>query len=188
MSAYDEAESAARWESGVGAKLSAEQMDDLEALVATKQKARTLRIVVRDTPAPQGSKRHVGHGRMVESSTKVKPWRESVRAAALADGPRSPLRGPLRCWVTFTLRKPVSAPKTKRTWPVKYPDADKLLRSTLDALGSAGVWLDDAQVIDVRGVKVYPGEGVDALDVPGAVIDVQEITEPWTPDEVGDAA
>lgn len=25
-------------------------------------------------PAPQGSKKHVGHGVMVESSKKVKPW------------------------------------------------------------------------------------------------------------------
>ena len=38
------------------------------------------------TPAPQGSKRHVGNGRMVESSAKVKPWREAVRQEALATG------------------------------------------------------------------------------------------------------
>lgn len=33
-------------------------------------------------PAPQGSKRHVGGGRMIESSAKVKPWRQDVVAAA----------------------------------------------------------------------------------------------------------
>jgi Holliday junction resolvase RusA-like endonuclease len=143
-----------------------------------------MRIVVRDTPAPQGSKRHVGRGVMVEMSKNVKPWREAVRGAAevarfegVVDlhSRVAPLEGPVRCWVTFTVRKPASAPKGRKTWPAKRPDVDKLLRSTLDALGSAGVWLDDAQVVDVRGVKVYPGEGVDALEVPGAVIDVEAI-------------
>ena len=36
------------------------------------------------TPAPQGSKRHVGRGVMVESSKKVAPWRQDVVAAAAA--------------------------------------------------------------------------------------------------------
>jgi Holliday junction resolvase RusA-like endonuclease len=39
-------------------------------------------ITVFGQPAPQGSKRHVGHGVMVESSKKVKPWRQDVVAAA----------------------------------------------------------------------------------------------------------
>lgn len=33
-------------------------------------------------PAPQGSKRHVGHGIMVESSRDLGPWRERVALAA----------------------------------------------------------------------------------------------------------
>lgn len=33
-------------------------------------------------PAAQGSKRHVGNGRMVESSKALHPWRDSVAAAA----------------------------------------------------------------------------------------------------------
>ena len=41
-----------------------------------------MRITVHGTPAPQGSKRHVGNGVMVESSAKVKPWREAVKWAA----------------------------------------------------------------------------------------------------------
>jgi hypothetical protein len=39
-------------------------------------------FTVYELPAPQGSKRHVGNGRMIESSTKVKPWRQAVIAAA----------------------------------------------------------------------------------------------------------
>lgn len=33
-------------------------------------------------PAPQGSKTHVGGGRLVESSRRVGPWRGTVRTAA----------------------------------------------------------------------------------------------------------
>lgn len=38
----------------------------------------TRRFAVFGLPAPQGSKRHVGEGRMVESSKRVKPWRRQV--------------------------------------------------------------------------------------------------------------
>lgn len=34
----------------------------------------TRRFSVLGLPAPQGSKTHVGEGRMVESSKRVKPW------------------------------------------------------------------------------------------------------------------
>ena len=40
-------------------------------------------IPVIGMPAPQGSKRHVGHGIMIENSKRVKPWRQDVREAAL---------------------------------------------------------------------------------------------------------
>ena len=43
-------------------------------------------IIVRGDPAPQGSKKFVGmaggRGLMVESSKRVKPWRQDVVAAA----------------------------------------------------------------------------------------------------------
>ena len=38
------------------------------------------KFTVHGLPAPQGSKRHVGKGVMVESSKYVKPWREAVKA------------------------------------------------------------------------------------------------------------
>ena len=40
-------------------------------------KSRMIEIKVIGLPAPQGSKRHVGHGVMIESSNNVKPWREA---------------------------------------------------------------------------------------------------------------
>jgi Holliday junction resolvase RusA-like endonuclease len=130
---------------------------------------REFSCTVYGTPAPQGSKRHVGHGRMIESSAKVKPWREAVKYAAL-EAFTGQMEGPLSIAITFTVPKPVSAPKNRQTWPAKRPDLDKLIRSTFDAIGEAGVWHDDAQVIWVCASKVYPGEGLAALRSPGAKI------------------
>lgn len=139
-------------------------------------------------PAPQGSKRHVGGGRMVESNEKtLRPWREAVKEAArqvidrAVDESFSPLRGPLRIEVIFTLRKPTSAPKRRRTWPDRKPDADKLLRGVFDALVDAGVVVDDAQFVDARAVKTFPGEGdresERGLASPGCVVRIWKVIE-----------
>lgn len=121
------------------------------------------------TPGPQGSKKHVGRGIMIESSAKVKPWREAVVYAAREEG--KCVHGPVRVEMVFTLPKPKSAPKTRQTWPDKKPDISKLVRSTEDALTDAGAWDDDARVVEYgRVAKVFPGEDPDSLDVPGAVI------------------
>jgi len=141
-------------------------------------------ITVHGTPAPQGSKRHVGRGVMIETSKLVKPWREAVKHAALLQvttevvfrGQHRTIEGPVIVEVTFTLHKPASAPKRRTTWPQRKPDVDKLLRSTLDALSDAGVWVDDAQVVEVTARKVFPLEGVDALPHPGALIRIWEVT------------
>jgi Holliday junction resolvase RusA-like endonuclease len=131
----------------------------------------SLAICVFGAPAPQGSKRHLGKGVMVESSKKVKPWREAVKHAAVEVRGRMPaMTGPVHVTVCFTVAKPASAPKTRVTYPSKRPDLDKLLRSTFDALGDAGCWLDDGQVISVTAHKAYPNEAANALDTPGARI------------------
>ena len=41
-------------------------------------RAREFSLFVPGIPAPQGSKRHVGHGVMVESSARVKSWRVDI--------------------------------------------------------------------------------------------------------------
>ena len=130
-----------------------------------------IRIIVRGSPAPQGSKRHVGKGVMIESSKAVKPWRMCVWAAAVALKVR-PLQGPLAMSIVFTLPKPKRAPKSQ-LWPHTRPDLSKLVRSTEDALTDAGIYADDAQIVrflDVR--KVYPGTCPMALDTPGAWIEI----------------
>jgi Holliday junction resolvase RusA-like endonuclease len=133
-------------------------------------------------PAPQGSKRHVGNGRMVESSQYVKPWRDAVKAAALeVRGTEPPLSEPLWVAMFFTFARPKHHYRTGRNAhllrdnapvaPATKPDLSKLLRSTEDALTDARVWADDALVVCyLRTSKVWATEGLDSLDAPGAVI------------------
>lgn len=149
-----------------------------------------MRIEVRGTPAPQGSKRFIRHaasgrGIVIESSQKVKPWREAVVSAAVEarDG-ALPLDGPLVVSMVFTLVRPRSHYRTGKNshllrdsapaFPCSTPDLSKLARSTEDALTTARVWNDDAQVSEyARLAKVYASEDPDALDSPGAVIIVR---------------
>lgn len=146
-----------------------------------------LQIVVHGTPAPQGSKRHLGNGIMVESSKKVNPWRQDVRAAALdaieAGGETFPTGGVVLD-VTFRLARPKGHYRTGRhasslrpsapSFPSVKPDVSKLMRSTEDALTEAGVWRDDAQVVDGIVRKRY------ADDEPvGATIVVSPMVAPY---------
>ena len=152
----------------------------------TETRTLAIEITVYGSPAPQGSKSFKGiwGGKAVlaESSKHVKPWRDAVRGDAIvarqAIGGWEVLDGPLAVEMVFTVPKPASAPKRRRTWPMRMPDLSKLCRSTEDALTDAGVWKDDARVVSYdRLQKVYPGEGQDALEAPGAVIRVYRIVE-----------
>lgn len=150
---------------------------------------RSLTVVAHGIPGPQGSKRHVGHGVLVESSAKVAPWRDAVRAAAVEEQSRRFVAGdpwlverldPIEVSAVFTLARPASHYRTGRRAgelrpgaprdPVGRPDLDKLVRSTLDALTDAGALVDDSRVVDLLVVKCYPGGHLDSLDAPGVVI------------------
>lgn len=118
---------------------------------------------VTGVPAPQGSKRHVGNGRMIESSKKVKPWRAAVQlASALARGFLDPLDGPLVLSVDFYLPAPAKSKFGDK--PAGPPDLDKLLRSTCDGLTSSGIIADDARIVSIHARKHW------AIDEPGAHI------------------
>ena len=125
-------------------------------------------IRVFGTPAPQGSKRHVGNGVMIESSKKVKPWREAVKWAALEHRCVT-IDGAVTIDLTFYLPRPKTLPKCV-IHCTKKPDLDKLQRSTFDALKEAGVYRDDSQVVSVNAAKVYATE-----EVPGALIAIRQI-------------
>lgn len=107
-------------------------------------------------PAPQGSKRHVGNGRMIESSKAVGPWRERVALAAdeamRNAGYTGPFMGPIMVRSDFVLPRPKSAPKAKFLAATKRPDADKLVRAVFDALTGV-TFCDDSQVVGLAATK-----------------------------------
>ena len=143
-------------------------------------------FAVAGIPAPQGSKRLVGHGHMIESSSKVKPWREAVKWAALAaisrQGWQTTIR-PVEVTITFLLARPKKHYRTGRcadqlrddapTWVNRTPDLSKLVRSTEDALTEAGVWRDDAQAVVEHTEKRWAGDDLP----PGALITIQVLDD-----------
>lgn len=121
-------------------------------------------------PAAQGSKRHVGGGKLIEMSKAVGPWREAVRAETQRTMLDFSLVGPLEVRLAFFLPRPASLPK-KVQWPAKRPDLDKLARAVLDGLTAGGAWKDDGQVISLIATKEYAGPE----DKPGCKIEVKEL-------------
>lgn len=115
-----------------------------------------MRFTVHGRPQPQGSKRHVGNGRMVESSKNLRPWRQQVTDTAFVECGRMPYSGngteAIAITVWFYFARPKSA--KKRLYPTVKPDIDKCLRAILDSL--TGIcYKDDAQVVQVRTEKSY---------------------------------
>jgi Holliday junction resolvase RusA-like endonuclease len=136
-------------------------------------------LQVHGEPAPQGSKSVSRHGGVYEKSRKVKPWRDAIRAAALAQRD-APLHGAVTVEITFHLRRPNGHYGTGRNasqlragsppYPATRPDLDKLARSTLDGLMLAGLYADDGQVVALTAVKEY----ADPDRKPGATINMWE--------------
>lgn len=147
-------------------------------------------------PVPQGAVRHLGKGRpaLHQNQDELLPWRQLLAAAAhnaMLEARRIgrpytfPLAGPVALSAYFTVPKPKSAPKGRRTWPATRPDLSHYVRAVEDAISSkrpelamGRVLADDALIVDGDQVKAYPGEHAQALDRPGAVIRVYVIGEP----------
>jgi crossover junction endodeoxyribonuclease RusA len=117
--------------------------------------------------APQGSKRHVGKGVMLESSDRVRPWRQDVRFAALEERPPNwDMATPMRLDLVFWYPRPASHYGTrngisylKANAPIepvsaRIGDIDKLQRAVFDALTGVA-YLDDRQVVEVEARKAY---------------------------------
>jgi crossover junction endodeoxyribonuclease RusA len=129
-----------------------------------------IHIRVNGKPAPQGSKRHIGGGRMIESSEALTPWREAVRAEVQRVG-MVMLSGPVNVQVCFAFARPAGHYRTGRNAAMlrdaapRYPagkkrnDLDKLVRAVLDGLDAGGAFEDDGQVVQLAAAKVYAPRG-----------------------------
>lgn len=140
----------------------------VDAVITTE----ALEFFVAGRPAPQGSKRHVGNGIMVESSKAVAPWRTTVAWHAAQVHLGAPLDGALLVRLEFLMPRPTSLPKKKATpRHTKRPDVDKLTRAVNDAL-SGVIWRDDSQVVTQTVHKRYaeldeqPGVLIRVVPVP----------------------
>ncbi len=137
-------------------------------------------IRVEGIPRPGGSKRsfrhpHTGKIIVIDASKTVKVWRALVVAAAKAAYRGPPLQGPLHVSMQFFLMRPKAHYKGNNRGndlrfaaPAEHvirPDVLKLCRPTEDALTNAGVWGDDAQIVNEIMTKTYS-----RTDTPGALI------------------
>ena len=111
--------------------------------------------------APQGSKKHVGNGIMVEVCKRGGPWKDAVRVEANKVVGEL-IEEPVHIDLVFWFHRPKShlnaKGELKQSAP-KYPnrrqgDIDKLCRSTLDALTLSAI-ADDSQVVSLQARKYY---------------------------------
>jgi Holliday junction resolvase RusA-like endonuclease len=68
------------------------------------------------------------------------------------------IEGPLRCDVTFVLRRPQRLKASGRQPAPVRPDRDNLLKPLQDALTQAMFWVDDSQIVAGETFKVYAGK------------------------------
>lgn len=112
----------------------------------------TIDFWVKGIPAPKGSKRHVGGGRMIESSKKLPAWMQAVKLQAAKNRPSSPIDSPAAVHMDFYLPEPQ---RPLYEVPAVKPDLDKLIRSILDALETAGILKNDSRVTHLEATKHY---------------------------------
>ena len=130
---------------------------------------RVIAFEVHGLPIPQGSTRvWMVNGKPITTSSArgLGAWRRLVADVAQGYAPKQLWEGPVAIQLHFGLPKPKSAPKTRRVWPDKRPDLDKLTRAVLDALTYV-VFGDDSQVVEIQASKDY--------GAPGVVIEVRRI-------------
>ncbi len=117
-----------------------------------------------------------------DNAAKQRPWASAITLAA-RDAMRgeSPVAGPCRLEILFTMPRPKRHYRTGKyaaelrpdaeRLHITKPDKDKLDRCVMDALTGVA-WRDDSQVCWSESKKQYG-------DNPGAAIWVEEITYIW---------
>ncbi len=128
-----------------------------------------LRLKVRGVPRPQGSMRafvRSGKPIITASSKGLRAWRDLVafvaNEAARDEDAEMVEKGPVHVDILFSLPRPKAEPKTRRTWPDRRPDLDKLVRAVLDALTGIS-FHDDGQVVSILAAKDWGRPGVEIV-------------------------
>lgn len=122
-----------------------------------------IEFTIEGTPRPQGSKRNVGGGIMVESSKHVKEWRAFARmkaVEAMRGLPRIEKPTGVSLAVRFYFDRPKKHFTSKGLRPeaplvhVGKPDTDKILRALFDSMTEI-VFEDDSQICRLTVSKLY---------------------------------
>jgi crossover junction endodeoxyribonuclease RusA len=114
-------------------------------------------LFVAGDPRPQGSKKAFNRGGrivLVEANKDLPAWRETMRKAFELKFMEldSRFETAISISLTFWLKRPKSV---KRQYATGTYDIDKLTRSCLDSLQSAGVIANDNLVVDLTARKNY---------------------------------
>jgi Holliday junction resolvase RusA-like endonuclease len=127
---------------------------------------------------------------LAENAAGHAEWRRTLlicatRAHRPGGVAQPPLDGPLGAAMTFTLTRPASHPKTRRTDPGTGKDYDKLARAVGDACQEAGLITNDSRILGctrlwkcyplLPGMDVRPWLDEDALERPGCVVRLWQI-------------
>ena len=142
----------------------------------------SLTFTVLGKPAPQGSKRHVGRGVMVESSKRCKPWRQDVRHTALDLRPEdwyANMDAAIALSVVFVFARPKShfrangqlKPSAPPHCTGRIGDVSKLVRAVEDAMTGI-IYNDDAQIISLIAHRRFAND----REQPCAIITVSAVS------------
>jgi crossover junction endodeoxyribonuclease RusA len=140
-------------------------------------------------PRSQGSKRHVGHGVMIEQ-TEVKAWRGVVAVAAsnaMREAGAPLIDAACKAVLVFRFPRPAGHFKVDGTlkpsapwWPgkIRGGDIDKLQRAVFDAITGV-VYTDDGRLCSVLVHRVY----ATAATPPGVLARIYQLTNDDIPEE-----
>ena len=112
--------------------------------------------------APQGSKKHVGRGIMVETCKRLKSWRKEVSLMAkliVNEIIEEPVEVEVVFWFKRPLKHYLPNGMLRQSAPVYITnknkgDLDKHCRALLDSL-TKSAFADDSQVVSLHAVKKY---------------------------------
>lgn len=110
-------------------------------------------------PYPLKRPRRASYGGMFDPKENVEAKKLVAQIARMAI--KTPIEGPIRLAATFLFERPAShyGKTLKASAPIHHtqrPDVDNLIKTLLDGLNGIA-WLDDAQVVEVSGLKMWHG-------------------------------
>lgn len=110
-----------------------------------------LDVFIPGIPAAQGSKRHVGNGRMIEMDKKLPVWRNTIQLVCRHIHKTAPVDKPVRVRAVFYIPRPK---RPKFDVPATPADLDKLQRALGDAITGI-VIRDDSRIVQWDAEKKF---------------------------------